>query len=736
MRIRFIRRRLRNLTLCFVSFGLCVPATLRAQTPSAQTPTPTTQVPTPSTQVPSRQTPSNPAQRDATRPPITQERQPVPEQARPITQDPTAPPGTQRSSPQAPPGTNVSPQGTQQTPAPGISGQTSQPTTTSTPTPLSPANSGDVLTTPDAPTDQPSRDPAFPNQQPRPVPPMPSLSRLGIRSDASIALTLNEAIRRALESNNDIEVARTNVRFAETSLRALQGIYDPVFSITPQIDNRIQPQANRFAGAGQSGTVSFTNLTLSPTATKFFQTGGGRYDVFFNNTRQTTNSTANIFNPVYSANFGVTFTQPLLRDRSIDNNRREIRIQRARLAQTDADFRRQTIEVIAQVQRNYWDLVFAIRNQQNLISNLNLTREQFRQTEARIAAGALPPLERAEVQTELANRESDLLLASQNVSIAENNLKQLILRDPTSAEWTASLLPTDEPVFDSAPVNLADALTEARTNRPELSRLKLQQDISNIDLQFFKNQTRPRIDIQSTLSTTGQAGTPVLSNFSDTTTGFGTTTGNQVPLITGDPTTSANAFLLQQINAVRTDARLGLSPIDSPLVTPVQQTTGIPPNLIGGYGQTLANLFNFKTRNIVVGVAIQVPFRNKTAQANLAGAQIQRTQLEASMRQQEQIIEVDVRNAAQNVETARRRVLAARSALESAETQLSGERRLNQVGRSTTFFLFQRENQLANARFLELRAQTDYSKALADLQRATSTTLRANNVIVESPTAP
>ncbi|HYO90582.1 MAG TPA: TolC family protein, partial [Pyrinomonadaceae bacterium] len=132
----------------------------------------------------------------------------------------------------------------------------------------------------------------------------------------------------------------------------------------------------------------------------------------------------------------------------------------------------------------------------------------------------------------------------------------------------------------------------------------------------------------------------------------------------------------------------------------------------------------------------QLPLRNRTAQANLAGANIQRTQLEASTRLQEQVVEVEVRNAAQAVETARRRVITARAARENAELQLQGEQRLYQVGRSTTFLLFQRENALTNARNAELRAETDYNKALADLQRATSTTLRANNVIVETPTVP
>ena len=95
-----------------------------------------------------------------------------------------------------------------------------------------------------------------------------------------------------------------------------------------------------------------------------------------------------------------------------------------------------------------------------------------------------------------------------------------------------------------------------------------------------------------------------------------------------------------------------------------------------------------------------------------------------------------MRNSVQAVETARQRVLSARQARASAEEQLAGERRLFQVGRSTQFLLFQRENELVTAQAQELQAETDYNKALADLQRATSTTLRANNVVIDSPVPP
>jgi HAE1 family hydrophobic/amphiphilic exporter-1 len=564
------------------------------------------------------------------------------------------------------------------------------------------------------------REPNIPQFQAKPLPPVPSLNRLGVGSEA-VALSLNDAIKRALENNNDIEVARDDVRFAETQLRALEGIFDPVFAITPTYDKRISPQQSSLGGGSVTSTTTYS---WSPSVQKQFGRGGGSYFLQFQNSHTDTSNSFSLLNPFYSSNLSLQFTQPLLRDRSIDNNRRQIRIQRKRLDQSDADFRQRTIDVINRVQQAYWELVFSLRDQQNQLANLNLSRESLRNIEAQIAAGAKAPLERAEVQTELANRETALYSAIQAVAIAENNLKVLIFKDPGSPEWSAQLTPTDTPSFDTNPVNLPDALKAARDNRPELRRLRLQNDINDIDVQFFKNQTKPQIDLTGTVALTGLAGQTLPNQVP---------AGTFAPLIGTDILGDPNAFLLEQIR--QTQIALGLPPTTIIPLVPVQSNAPNP-TLVGGYGRDLRNLFGGDTRNITVGVAISFPWKNKTAEANLAGARIQKEQLQASMRSQEQIIEVDVRNSAQAVESARQRVLSAREARVNAEMQLEGEQRLYQVGRSTTFLLFQRENALANARASELRAETDYNKALADLQRATSTTLRANNVVVDTPVKP
>src|SRR5437588_1246620 len=563
------------------------------------------------------------------------------------------------------------------------------------------------------------QEPNFPEIKPQPLPPLPDLTRVGVLSSNTVPLSMNDAIRTALQNNNNIEMSRDDVRFAEQQLISLQGVYEPIFSVTPQYIHNITPQQSSLGGSGSTGKTTTTIFNVNPSLTKSFEKGGGTYTLTFSNSRTNTSNSFNLINPFYSSNLSLQINQPLLRNRSIDSNRHAIRVQKKRLEQSDSDFRQRTIQIISQVQASYWNLVFALRNQQNQLDSLNVARQNMRNIEAEISAGAKAPLDRAQVQTDIATREANLYIATQSVSVAENSLKQLMLKDPSSPQWSAQLTPTDQPSFDLSPVNLSTALDDAHKNRPELRWLKLQKDINAVDIQFFQNQTLPQVDIQSTVATTGLAGTQV-----------GTPAGTLVPLISGNPATNSSAFLLTQIQALQRNAGLPVATV------PNVATSGVAPYLIGGYGKDLTNLLGFGTCNMTVGVAISFPFHNKTAEANLAGARIQKEQLDASYRSQDQAIEMDVRNAAQSVDTAQKRVVASRAARESAEQQLAGEQKLYEVGRSTTFLLLQRQKELTAARPNELQAQTDYNKALADLQRATGSTLRVNNVTVDNPTKP
>lgn len=537
-----------------------------------------------------------------------------------------------------------------------------------------------------------------------------ALARVGVQTAQPISLSLSDAIRRALANNNDVEISRGDVRFQETQIRSLLGIFDHVFTATPT-----------FSRNSTTGSEATNDFRVNSNLSKNIQKGGGNYQFFFNNTRtenafaqaQVTAGTASGGSAIYSSSVGFNYNQPLMRNFRIDNTRRNITIARKRLEQTESDFRLQATTTITSVQRAYWDYVFALRNQQNEVANVNLAKENLRQIEARIEAGAAAPLDRAEVVTELANREGSLLLATQTVATAENAIKQLLIRDPLSPEWTQTFVPTDKPAFNLDSTSLDDAMKDAMDNRYELKRLKLQREINQEDIKYFKNQTKPQIDLNTTFSLDGLSRS-------------GTSTATTTNLITG----SADLFLFNGLNSTRTSLALPI------LINPTVVIPASPSYLFGGFNRSLANVFRSDAPNFSIGATISFPLRNRTAKANLDGAKIQEEQLQAQTRGQEQSVIVEVRNAVQGVETSRQRVLTARRARESAEIQLEGERKLYENGRSTTFLLFQRENSLTNARNAEIRAETDYNKALSDLQRVTSTAFRANNITVSSPLDP
>ncbi len=273
-------------------------------------------------------------------------------------------------------------------------------------------------------------------------------------------------------------------------------------------------------------------------------------------------------------------------------------------------------------------------------------------------------------------------------------------------------MPTDKPAFSLERVSLDNALRDATDNRFELKRLRLENEINQVDVAFFRNQVKPQLDLNSRFSLNGlsQGGT----NSAFTTNLF---------------TSPGDIVLFNAINQIRATPNVNLPPIANPnIAIPAQ-----PAFLFGGFNRSLANLFRSDAPNYSFGVTISFPLRNRTAKANLAGARITGERIAAQTRSQEQTVIVEVRNAVQSVETSRQRVLTARRARESAETQLEGERKLYEAGRSTTFLLFQRENTLNNARNAEIRAETDYNKAVAELQRATATSFRENNITIDTP---
>ncbi|MDQ1591560.1 MAG: outer membrane protein [Pyrinomonadaceae bacterium] len=530
---------------------------------------------------------------------------------------------------------------------------------------------------------------------------LPVLERVGVNMSEQRPLALREAIELALQNGKDIEVARTNVRAAEFDLTAARGAYDPRFNTTTFYERNKTPVASFLSGgeggavttSGFGGTMRFEGLT--PTA-------GGNYRFDFSSSRQTTNSLFSALNPQYPTAFSFTYAQPLLRGRGFDAPRRQIEIAKKNLSLTDAQFRQRAIETITGVQRAYWDLVFTLRNLQIQRDSARDARTQLEHNRRLVAEGQLAPIDIVAAEAQVANFEQNVYVALDEVGRAENALKNLIAENRQSEVWRVALVPTDTVDVHPPAVALEEAMQAALTTRPELQQSDVQREINLLDQRLAREATKPQVDLVGTYGAVGLAGR------------FDATSVN--------PFSATNDQLRARINQLST--LNGLDPL------PAAPAQTLPDTLVGGYGQSIANLGANRFNNFRVGVQLNLPLRNRTAEAQLGRTLVERDRIRVQREQLEQLIQVDVRNALQVTRTAESRLRAAAFQRSATEQQYQSEQRKFDAGQSTFFLVLERQNALAAARGNELRAQTELNKAVAELQRATGNSLEANQVQV------
>jgi HAE1 family hydrophobic/amphiphilic exporter-1 len=538
---------------------------------------------------------------------------------------------------------------------------------------------------------------AAPEKQP------PSLERVGVNDGDALPLSLNEAIRLALENNNDINASRIDVEMAEHDLTASRGAYDPKLFSESYFQRQSIPVASFFGGSnGNSLKVNNTTsqIGLSGLAPKY----GGSYELNMSSTHYSSNNFFNTLNPAVSSQLTFTYTQPLVRGLRTDDARRRIEIAKKNLTLTDVQFRQKATEIITNVEQAYWELVNALKTLQVQIEAVKQSRAQVETNKRQVAQGVLAPIDVVEAEAQVKSFEQNVYSAQEQVTRAENTLKTMMLPDRKADLWSRALLPTTPVALEAPRVLLSEAINAALENRMELAQLRTSAEINQIDQKFYRDQTKPQVDLELSYSSNGYAG-----SVSD----------NTNPLIT-DMTALQNR--IAELSSIA-----GLPPVQTNTLNPT-----VPANMQGGYGQSLSNMLGQDNPTVKVGVKISLPLKNRTAKAELGHSLAEGRRIETQRAQTEQMIEADVRNAMQSVRSVEARLAAAAAQRLAAEQQYTSEQRKFQAGMSTVYLVLQRQTDLVVARGKELQAQTDLNKAIADFQRAIGNTFRYRNVAVIS----
>jgi len=526
-----------------------------------------------------------------------------------------------------------------------------------------------VLT--ELPTDVPPISPSFQGE----TRPMLNVNRVGVDSANQLPLTLEEAIQMALENNNDIDASRNDVQIAEFNLKAQRGIYDPQIFSEGYFESATTPTSSSIGGGTSSGSVTQRRFFGSGGISGFSPFQGGSYSAQLTSSRLTTSNTFATLNPQYPSALVLTYAQPLLRGRRFDINRRNIEIAKKNVSLSDVQFRQRAIDVITQVEQAYWDLAFALRNLQVNIDAVKQARLQLESNQRLVEKGVLAPIEIVAASAQVTNLEQNVFIVQESVTRAENTLKTLMFADRTSSDWSRPITPVSEINIETPRVALELATADALKNRPEIAQLDNAAEINKIDQRFYRDQTKPQIDLVGSYTSQG---------------------------LSGNPTGASN--------------------------------NPVAPNLVGGYFNSIGNLITQDYPTYRVGVTIGLPLGNTTAKANLGRTYVEETRLGNQRAQTEQIIESEVRNAVQTLRSAEARLNSAISSRQSAELLYESEQRQFRAGTTTLYLVYQRQNELVSARGRELQAQTDLNKAISEFRRATGSTLTANNVTVTDTT--
>jgi len=470
-------------------------------------------------------------------------------------------------------------------------------------------------------------------------------------------LTVDEAVKRALDNNIELSVERLNPTLADMSWQQIRAAYTPTFGSTVNT-TASNPLPTSLLNGGTNVTNQTSNFNF--TIAKALPWYGTNVTGAFNNSRTNTTSTFATLNPQYTAQLQGTITQPLLRNFKIDNNRQQLKTSAIAREVSDLTLRKTVINTIAGTRNAYWDLVAAIRAIDAAKQSLSLAERLVEDNQTRVEVGTLAPMDVISAQAEAATRRQTLTTAEATRRTAELVLKRLIVPNTQDPVWKATIDPTDIAKVDPTPVSLEAAVMAALKDRTDLVTARKNLQSTDINLTYLKNQMLPALDANATLGTRGLGG---------------------------------NTFI-----------REGNPPV----------VVGSVP---GGWPDAVNMMRKFDYPNWTLGITLSYPIGHSTQDVAYARAKIQHQQQLSQLNALELTIATEVTNAALSVESTLKRLEAGRAARTLSEQRLLNEQSKFEVGMSTNFFVVQAQRDLLDAQISELRAALDYQKALVEFER-------------------
>jgi outer membrane protein len=483
--------------------------------------------------------------------------------------------------------------------------------------------------------------------------------------EAGVALSLQDALKTALQKNFDIRVQKITLEQSNLNLKGAYGLYDPQLSLNWYSTINRQPTTSILqAGAGAS---LYQNRTDAYNLQVDQMTPWGQgFRLTWDNARSKTNSSFFTLNPSYTSSGELGTTLPLLQGFGTQVANRTVLKAKLDRSIADRQFSQNLRDTLLQVEQDYWNLVFAIKDLKVKESSLDLAKRFQEETRKKIDVGVLAPIEQISADAQVATREQDIIAAQQSVGDRQDILKLALGISQDSPEWGQVFSPTDEPSVAAAAGAEPELIDEALATRPEIKQFEDKISKDKLDTRWAKNQTLPQLNLTASLTYNGSAGHYV------------------------DPMTG---IVYDQ-----------------------------------GYSDAWRQITGLDYKSYYVGLSFVYPIGNRSARAQYQSTRLAQNADEISYQRLKLSVANEVRAALRGLQAAQKRVAAAEVTLKLQQDKLDAEQKKYENGLSTAFNVLSYQNDLTTAQSGLLSAQIAAQIAGATLDRAVGTYLETHGV--------
>jgi len=298
-------------------------------------------------------------------------------------------------------------------------------------------------------------------------------------------LTLSDAIRRALDENQNIKVEAYAPAIARANWLTAMGQFDPALTFNRSYSLNDAPAAADplIASKVKTDTYSVALQGAMPWGLSY-SVGGSA---------ENQRGTFNHFTDEYVTFGGINLTQPLLRGFGFGANLVNVRVARANRSISEWQYRQTLIDTVTNVIVAYSNLVLAHDELGVAISSRGLALTLLKESQQRLKAGSGALSDVTTARAQVAEREENILLAENAVRSTENELRELIGEKE---------FPPDQPLLAVAAfappeivVNPSSDYQAALTNRPDYQASRLGITIDRANSSATRNGLLPQLNL-------------------------------------------------------------------------------------------------------------------------------------------------------------------------------------------------------------------------------------------------